>query len=115
MDVVYNHTSSRSSFERLVPGYYHRMRADGSFWNGSGCGNEFMSESPMGRKFIVDSLTYWVREYQVDGFRFDLMGLMDRETLAQIRSELSAIRPGILLYGEPWTGGAHCFRRADEW
>jgi pullulanase len=106
MDVVYNHTAGPASFERLVPGYYHRMNADGTFSNGSGCGNEFMSEAPMGRKFILDSLKYWVREYGVDGFRFDLMGLIDLETMKLIKAELSAMKPGILVYGEPWTGGA---------
>lgn len=106
MDVVYNHTADRASFERIVPGYYHRRNADGSFSNGSGCGNEFMSEAPMGRKFIIDSLKFWVREYNIDGFRFDLMGLIDLETMKQIRSELSVIKPGILIYGEPWTGGS---------
>ncbi|MBI4579665.1 MAG: type I pullulanase, partial [Planctomycetes bacterium] len=106
MDVVYNHAADRASFERLVPGYYFRQRSDGSFHNGSGCGNEFMSERPMARKFILDSLNYWVREYRIDGFRFDLMGLIDLQTLKRIKAELSAIRPGILIYGEPWTGGA---------
>ena len=105
MDVVYNHTAGPASFEQIVPGYYHRRGPDGGFSNGSGCGNEFASEAPMGRKFILDSLKYWVREYDVDGFRFDLMGLIDLETMKRIQAELSAIKPGILINGEPWTGG----------
>jgi len=105
MDVVYNHTSPRATFERLAPGYYFRMRPDGTFWNGSGCGNEVASENPMVRKFIVDSLVYWVTEYGIDGFRFDLMALTDRETLLAVRDALRKINPSILLYGEPWTGG----------
>jgi pullulanase len=105
MDVVYNHTALHAPFEKLVPGYYFRMKPSGDYWNGSGCGNEFKSENPMARKFIVDSLRYWVEEYHVDGFRFDLMGLMDMETMEAIRDELKAIKPDILLHGEPWTGG----------
>ncbi len=106
MDVVYNHTAELASFEKLVPGYYFRLQADGSYWNGSGCGNELASEHPMARKFMIDSLTYWVREFGVDGFRFDLMGLHDLETMVQIREVLTDIDPSILVYGEPWTGGA---------
>lgn len=102
MDVVYNHTGTQSSFEHLAPGYYLRMRDDGSYWNGSGTGNEFRSEAPMGRKFIVDSLKFWVDEYGVDGFRFDLMGLIDMDTMKQVRSELKAVYPNVLVYGEPW-------------
>jgi pullulanase len=105
LDVVYNHTASGASFESLVPGYYFRMTGDGQFSNGSGCGNEFQTEWPMARDFILDSVKYWVEEYHVDGFRFDLMGLIDLDTMKRIREELSAIRPGILVYGEPWTGG----------
>lgn len=111
MDVVYNHTAERPprkiwSFEGLVPGYYYRLRGDGTFSDGSGTGNEFRSESPMGRKFILDSLRYWVREYRVDGFRFDLMGLIDLDTLSRAVAELRALDPDLLIYGEPWTGGA---------
>jgi pullulanase len=110
MDVVYNHTAETSpskvfSFNGLAPGYYYRLKEDGSYWNGSGTGNEFRSEAPMGRKFILDSVEYWVREYQVDGFRFDLMGLIDLETMEQIVQRLRAIDPHLLIYGEPWTGG----------
>lgn len=102
LDVVYNHTAAAASFEKLVPGYYFRLTPAGNFSNGSGCGNEFDSEAPMARKFLLDSLRYWVREYKVDGFRFDLMGLIDSETMQQVRSELTKINPHILLYGEPW-------------
>jgi pullulanase len=105
LDVVYNHTSSRATFEQLVPDYYFRRTCRGSFANGSGCGNEFRTESPMGRKFLLDSLKYWVREYRVDGFRFDIMALTDLPTLQRIKAELEELRPGILLYGEPWTAG----------
>ncbi len=110
MDVVYNHTAETSpskvfSFNGLTPGYYYRLKEDGSYWNGSGTGNEFRSEAPMARKFILDSVEYWVREYKVDGFRFDLMGLIDLETMEQIVRRLRAIAPHLLIHGEPWTGG----------
>jgi pullulanase len=105
MDVVYNHTSARATFELTAPGYYFRMRPDGTFWNGSGCGNEVASENPMVRKFIVDSLAYWVSEYGVDGFRFDLMALIDLDTMLAVRDRLRQINPSVLLYGEPWAGG----------
>ena len=103
LDVVYNHTGTQNTFESAAPGYYLRQRDDGSFYNGSGTGNEFRSEAPMGRRFILESLKFWVEEYGVDGFRFDLMGLIDLETMKQIRAELTAISPDILIYGEPWT------------
>ncbi len=106
LDVVYNHTAAGASFENLVPGYYFRMTPAGNFSNGSGCGNEFDSEAPMARKFLLDSLKFWVREYKVDGFRFDLMGLIDFETMKQIREELVKINPHMLLYGEPWVAAA---------
>jgi pullulanase len=106
LDVVYNHTAEWAPFERLVPGYYHRMTPGGSFSNGSGCGNEFDSANPMARKFIVDSCRFWVEEYRVDGFRFDLMGLIDLETMREVKAELLKVHPGVLVYGEPWTGGA---------
>jgi pullulanase len=102
MDVVYNHTACTASFDRLVPRYYYRYWPDGSFANGPGTGNEFCSERPMARKFILDSLKYWVLEYGVDGFRFDLMSLIDLETMHEIERELRRIRPDIVLYGEPW-------------
>ena len=107
LDVVYNHTYSTddSPLQTIVPGYYHRTDAAGVFTNGSGCGNELATERPMVRKLIVDSLKYWVREYHVDGFRFDLMALIDCDTMQEIACELRAIEPSLLLYGEPWTGG----------
>lgn len=104
MDVVYNHTfrSLDSNFNVLAPSCYYRINQDGTFSNGSGCGNEFASEKAIARKFIIDSLKYWVREYKVDGFRFDLMALIDRETVDIIVSELRELNPNILIYGEPW-------------
>ena len=110
MDVVYNHTAETSpakifSFNGLAPGYYYRLKENGSYWNGSGCGNEIRSEAPMVRRFILDSVEYWVREYKVDGFRFDLMGLMDLETMVQLTRKLRSIDPNLLIQGEPWTGG----------
>ncbi|MDK2866436.1 MAG: pullulanase [Clostridiales bacterium] len=107
MDVVYNHTyrSKHASFNVLAPGYYYRMTKDGKFSNGSGCGNELATENPMVQKFILESLRYWVEEYHIDGFRFDLMALIDMDTLVLIQKTLSDIKPGILIYGEPWMGG----------
>ncbi len=109
MDVVYNHTAETKdkvyNFNALAYNYFYRRKPDGSYYNGSGCGNEFKSESPMGRKFILDSLKYWVKEYKVDGFRFDLMGLIDEETAHKIVEELKKINPEIIIYGEPWTAG----------
>lgn len=107
MDVVYNHlyNASASSFENLVPGYYFRMNQDGSFSNGSGCGNETASEKTMMRKFMIESLKHWATEYHIDGFRFDLMGLNDIETMNLIREEMDKIDPTIFLYGEGWTAG----------
>ncbi|PIS46944.1 MAG: type I pullulanase [Elusimicrobia bacterium CG08_land_8_20_14_0_20_51_18] len=109
MDVVYNHTAETRNkvynFNALAFDYYYRTRDDGTYYNGSGCGNEFKTEAPMAAKFILDSLLYWVREYKVDGFRFDLMGLIDQETAVRIVSELRKVRPDILVYGEPWAAG----------
>jgi len=104
MDVVYNHSGLifDSWFNQFVPGYYYRQRADGSFSDASGCGNEMASERAMVRKFIVDSVAYWAEEYHFDGFRFDLMGILDLETMNQIRSRLDLIDPNIFLYGEGW-------------
>ena len=108
MDVVYNHTmlTENSWFNELVPGYYYRQTADGKFSNATACGNETASERPMMRKFIIESLLYWVKEYHIDGFRFDLMGVHDTETMQQIADTLQKVKPGILLYGEGWTAGA---------
>jgi pullulanase len=102
MDVVYNHTGVQNTLEAAAPSYYLRMRDDGSFWNGSGTGNEVRSEAPMARRYIIDSLKMWAEEYGIDGFRFDLMGLIDLPTLQQAKAELRAIYPSLLFYGEPW-------------
>ena len=106
MDVVYNHTyeSEKSSFHRTFPFYYHRT-VHNWFSNGSGCGNELATERAMVRKYILDSVEFWAREYKIDGFRFDLMGLIDIETVNLIRDKLNEIDPQILMYGEGWTGG----------
>lgn len=105
MDVVYNHTAQTrgSNFERTVPGYFYRKNEKGEFSNASGCGNETASERAMVRKFMVESLRYWVEEYHIDGFRFDLMGIHDLKTMQVIRDELHKIDPTLLLYGEGWT------------
>ena len=108
MDVVYNHTSSSfaaSPFDQTVPWYYFRTTPGGRLRNESGTGNAIADERPMVRKYIVDSLVYWVEEYHVDGFRFDLLGMTHKETVAKIERSLHEIRPDILIYGEPWTGG----------
>lgn len=108
-DVVYNHVFDvdNSAFQKLFPDYYFRTDTKtGALSNGSGCGNEFASERKMARKFIVDSLVFLAREYHLDGFRFDLMGLLDIETLRAAERKLRAINPDMLLYGEGWTGGA---------
>lgn len=108
MDVVYNHTYHTDSWlERTVPGYWNRRWPDGRTTNGSGCGNDLASERPMVRKYLVDSVLYWAREYHVDGFRFDLMALEDVDTMNAIRAALDELPGGqeILMYGEPWTGG----------
>ncbi|MDR0832454.1 MAG: hypothetical protein LBM99_06115 [Bacillales bacterium] len=110
MDVVYNHVSSvsGSNFTKIVPKYYFRTNAEGFYTNGSGVGNETKSEAPMFRKFIVDSLKWWATEYKIKGFRFDLMGLIDVETMRQVKEALYLIDPDIVIYGEGWTGdGSH--------
>lgn len=107
MDVVYNHTgeSEGSNFHKIVPGYYHRLTNTGGFSNGSGTGNETASERSMMRKFMLDSLEFWATEYNLSGFRFDLMALHDVETMNQIQAMLEEIDPTIIVYGEPWMGG----------
>lgn len=107
MDVVYNHVFSASEFseERIVPGYFFRTNADGSPTNGSGVGNDMASERPMVRKFIVDSVKYWATQYHFDGFRFDLMGILDITSMQQIRKGLDRIDPSILIIGEGWDMG----------
>jgi len=105
MDVVYNHTSNNAPFNSLVPRYYYRFDANGGYLNGSGCGNDFRTEAPMARKYMIDTLKFWVQEYGIDGFRFDLMALLDLDSMKEAERELRAIRPDIILYGEPWSGG----------
>ncbi len=104
LDVVYNHTAltRRSYFNQTVPGYYYRQKNNGTFSNASGCGNEIATERAMVRKYIIDSLYYWATEFHLDGFRFDLMGIYDLETMNQIRAKMDAISPSLLLYGEGW-------------
>jgi len=105
LDIVPNHFGRTASFDAVAPDYYVRHWPDGTRSNGSGCGNDFRSESEQGRRFIIECLKFWVREYGVDGFRIDLMALIDRETLVQAESELRSLRPDLLLYGEPWAAG----------
>lgn len=107
MDVVYNHTYSveDTCFTKLVPGYYYRRNRKG-YTNGSGCGNETASERAMFRKYMVDSVLYWASEYHVDGFRFDLMGVHDIDTMNEIEEKLHRLDPTILIYGEGWKGGS---------
>lgn len=107
MDVVYNHTGATelSVFNQLVPGYYYRQSADGGFSNASACGNETASDRLMMRKFIVESVKFWASEYHIDGFRFDLMGIHDIETMNLVSEELRKLSPSIFVYGEGWTAG----------
>jgi pullulanase len=107
MDVVYNHTmfGEESYFHQIAPHYYHRQTADGKWSNASACGNETASDRPMMRKFMIESLKYWVEEYHIDGFRFDLMGIHDIQTMNEISKALHQIKPDIILYGEGWTAG----------
>lgn len=104
MDVVYNHTYDvmGCALGRVVPKYFYRLNPDGTYANGSGCGNETASDHEMYRRFMVESVCYWAREYHIDGFRFDLMGIHDQETMRQIRAALDKIDPTILTYGEGW-------------
>ena len=108
LDVVYNHTYNidNSNFQKTYPDYYYRKNADGSYSNGSGCGNETASEKPMMRKFMMESVKYWINEYHIDGFRFDLMGCHDIETMNQIRQMVNEIDPTIFIYGEGWSAGS---------
>ena len=107
LDVVYNHTFdiAGGNFDRTFPMAYYRYTADGKPSNGSGCGNETASEKPLMRQFMLESMKYWVNEYHIDGFRVDLMGIHDIETMNLIRKELTAIDPNIFIYGEGWTAG----------
>ena len=108
LDVVYNHTYDidHSNFQRTYPDYYYRKNADGTYSNGSGCGNETASDKPMMRKFMMESVKYWINEYHIDGFRFDLMGCHDIETMNQIRQMVNEIDPTIFIYGEGWSAGS---------
>jgi len=108
LDVVYNHTYDidHSNFQRTYPDYYYRKNADGTYSNGSGCGNETASEQPMMRKFMVESVKYWMNEYHIDGFRFDLMGVHDIETMNAIRKAATEIDPQVFIYGEGWSAGS---------
>ena len=108
MDVVYNHTAGTqggSLYDSTVPYYYYRIKADGTYSNGSGCGNETDSEAPMFRKYMIDSLKHWMLDYHINGFRFDLMGIHSKDAMKDIYEALSAIDQNVLVYGEPWTGG----------
>lgn len=104
LDVVYNHTASteHSNFNLTVPGYFYRQNPDGSYSNASGCGNETASEREMVRRYIIESVKFWAKEYHIDGFRFDLMGIHDIETMNRLREELLKIDPTIFVYGEGW-------------
>ena len=112
LDVVYNHTYDieHSNFQRTYPDYYYRIiqnaqSAQKEYSNGSGCGNETASEQPMMRRFMIESVKYWINEYHIDGFRFDLMGCHDIETMNEIRAAVDAIDPHIFIYGEGWSAG----------
>ena len=107
LDVVYNHTSDTkgSNFSQFAPGYFYRHNPDGSYSNATGCGNEVASEMPMVRKFMIESVVYWAKEYHLDGFRFDLMGTHDIETMNMISDTLHKIDPTIFIYGEGWAAG----------
>lgn len=104
LDVVYNHTFNieGSNFQRTAPDYFYRKRPDGTYANGSGCNNETASEKPMMRRFMVESILYWAKEYHIDGFRFDLMGIHDIETMNLIRKKLNEYDPTLFIYGEGW-------------
>ena len=107
LDVVYNHTYDieHSNFQRTYPDYFYRKTADGAYSNGSGCNNETASDKPMMRQFMLESVKYWINEYHLDGFRFDLMGIHDIETMNQIRAMVDQIDPTIYIYGEGWSAG----------
>lgn len=115
LDVVYNHTMSTgdSNFDLTAPKYFYRLREDGSYSDGSGCGNETASERPMMRKYMVESVLYWAKEYHIDGFRFDLMGIHDIQTMNEIAEALYKYDPSIYVYGEGWSAGT-CQYPAEE-
>ncbi len=117
-DVVYNHTDGAAPLHQVAPFFYHRIRpfepADRCFWNGSGCGNELRTEHPMVRKLVVDACVLWAREYGVDGFRFDLMGLIDTPTMEAVVGAVRRVDPTILVWGEPWTAAATPIRKTEK-
>jgi pullulanase len=102
IDVVYNHMADTTNFDNIVPGYYFRSDNYGRFTNGSGCGNEFATERPQVSKFIIDSILHWINHYKIDGLRFDLMELIDIDTMKQVVQQTHKIDSSILIYGEPW-------------
>lgn len=116
LDVVYNHTYVQEThpFEILAPGWYFRKDKVGAFGNGSGCGNETASESPIFRKYLLDSLTHYLKAYQIDGFRFDLMALHDDTLVHEIEECVVKLAPDAILYGEPWTGGKSLLPKAKQ-
>lgn len=107
MDVVYNHTgaSQNSNFHQIEPGYYHRIKPDGKWSDASACGNETASERPMMRKFMIESLLHWMKNFGIDGFRFDLISIHDIGTMNEISMAIKKENPDALLYGEGWTAG----------
>ena len=111
LDVVYNHTTNAANtgFERTMPGYFYRMCEDGSFFNGSGCGNETASEQLMFRKYMIESLEWWMKEYHIDGFRFDLMAIHDIDTMNEISERLHKIDPDVVIYGEGWAASSPAY------
>lgn len=108
LDVVYNHTFdiNGSNFQKTYPDYFYRKTAEGKYSDGSGCGNETASEKPLMREFMKESVEYWIKEYHIDGFRFDLMGVHDIETMNEIRAMVDQIDPSIYIYGEGWSAGS---------
>lgn len=115
LDVVYNHTFDieNSNFQRIYPDYFYRKTSDGKYSNGSGCGNETASEKPLMREYMTESVKYWINEYHIDGFRFDLMGVHDIETMNYIRHEVNKIDHSIYIYGEGWSAG-NCAYPTDK-
>ena len=117
MDVVYNHTSATSKgslYDSTVPGYFYRQSSDGSYSNGSGCGNETASDRTMVQKYMIESLKHWVKDYHVNGFRFDLMGVHDKDTMKAIYDALYSLDKNILVYGEPWNGGTSSLTSSSQ-